>query len=368
MKYKLTPFIARCEAKVCLRDRFKTDANSILQTFRCHKADSSVNVFLYSASMEQLSKFRDTFYFAPSLKIKPGVLSRNQLLSAIKSIDFENAYLEINEFRDTAEPRVTIVELSHDDASIAETVGRFTNAQLRVSNCLLLYDVDKNKEALHQDSGHPSPNLGEGRASPVMLQCGGEGNSLDSLLASILSSSAAAHLRQDVSSADHQLPKPALSSPTAPHEPSDDSEVESPAEDSPSLPPKHPASPLLITLYIDLRAALAALLGENRATRVIRRSLSKSNGSTTSTLPHGFSEVSFGLDNPSADHLSELADEDIRSLIRSCVESADLLILNKRKAREKLAHIIADHYSRNYASFTPGEFDFLESLWTKLTK
>ena len=330
--------------------RFALDKTAVLQKFRDHKLDNSVSVSLYSAPTEQLARFQDTFRFVPSLKLKPNGLSRSQIASAVKAVKIEDAYLELDDFTNGEEPSMTILDVNHGTRTISRVFRRFTIAQLKSSNRLLLYDIDKNKAAIYQSNAHPSPVLGEGL---------GEGGvrkepeqSLDSILQSILASA----------SGCNQPPKTAFTSSADEQKitatPANDLAV----EDQSSLPMEHPASPQLIALFAELRSALIALLGRARAARSLSRALTSSSPAEASNLRQ-FVEADPDVDQPSFD-----TEENAKVLIRCCLNVPNYLILNKRKAREKLARILADCYSHDYAAFTTDELEFLESLWKKLTK
>ena len=330
--------------------RFALDVAAVLQMFRTHKADSSASVSLYKVPIEQLSKFRDTFHYTPSLKLKPDRLTRKQTVSAMEAVDFESAYLELDDFTTAAEPVINILDVNHNTTSTSTVFARFTNAQLRSSNRLLLYDIDKNRAASCQSNAHPSSVLGEGL---------GEGGvpkepeqSLDSILQSILASPATRT----------QSHKSTLPLPADRDEPRMDSSKEPVADNPPSVPATPPASPQFVALFAELRSALVALLGRARAARVLNRALASSSPQASSNLKQ------FIAADPAADQPAIEREEDAQVLISAAVDATRYLTINKRKAREKLARILADSYSQDYPKFTPEERDFLESLWKKLTK
>lgn len=330
--------------------RFALHVAAVLQMFRTHKTGSSVSVCLYEVPMEQLNKFRDTFHYTPSLKLKPDGLTNKQIVSAVEAIDFESAYIELDDFTNATEPVITVLDVNHNTSSVSTVFARFTNTQLRSSNRLLLYDIDKNKAAIYQGHAHPSPVLGEGLGEGA--SCGEPEQSLDSILQSILASPTT-HTRPHKST-------PPL--PAEGDEPKMDVPKEPVADDPPSLPPTQPASPQLIALFAELRSTLIALLGRARAARVLNRALASSSPQASSNLRQ-FIEA-----GPEADQPAIEREEDAQVLIRTTVHATQYLTINKRKAREKLARILADSYSQDYPKFTPEERDFLESLWKKLTK
>ena len=125
--------------------------------------------------------------------------------------------------------------------------------------------------------------------------------------------------------------------------------------------PAKPGSPQLIALFAELRSALIALLGRARAARSLNRALTSSLPGEASRL-RPVIEAGSSTDPPVID-----TEENAKALIRCCIDVPNHLILNKRKAREKLARILADRYSQQYAAFTPDEHEFLESLWKILT-
>ena len=328
--------------------RFALDKTAVLQIFRDHKLDNSVSVSLYSAPTEQLTRFQDTFRFVPSLKLKPNGLSRSQIASAVKAVKIGDAYLELDDFTDGQEPSITILDVNHGTRTISRVFHRFTTAQLRSSNRLLLYDIDKNKAAIYQSNAHPSPVLGEGLGEGPPAA---EPDSLDSILESILAAS-------DATSEPHQPPLP---SPPGQEELPIDSSSEL-TEEEQSMPAAKPVSPQLIALFAELRSALVAILGRARAARVLNRALASSSPAEAPNLRQ-FVEANSSTDQTVID-----TDDNAKVLIRSCIEVPNSLILNKRKAREKLARILADRYSHDYSALTLENRDFLESLWKRLTK
>ncbi|MCL5268286.1 MAG: hypothetical protein M1469_09315 [Bacteroidetes bacterium] len=330
--------------------RFALDVTAVLQMFRTHKADSSASVSLYKVPMEQLSKFRDTIRYTPSLKLKPDGMTRKQIVSAMEAVDFESAYLELDDFTNVAEPVITVLDVNHNTTSVSTVFARFTNAQLRSSNRLLLYDIDKNKAAVSQSNAHPSPVLGEGLGEGGV--CKESEHSLDSILQSILASSTT-HTRPHKST----LPLPADRD-----EPTMDSSKELVPDDPPSLPATQPASPQLIALFAELRSALVALLGRARAARVLNRALASSSPEASSDLRQ------FINADPAPDQPAIEREEDAQVLISATVDATRYLAINKRKAREKLARILADSYSHDYSGFTPDELKFLESLWKRVVR
>ncbi len=326
--------------------RFVIDAASILEKFRAHKTDVAVTVSLYLAAADQLNRFRDTFHFAPSLKLKPDALTRKQIISAAKGTQVKQGYLELNNFADPAEPRVTVLDVNRTTAPISRVLRRFTTNQLKSSNYLLLYDIDKNRSSLQCQSAEsvtPRFQRGDRGASAS--------DSLDSILESILIAPA-------TPDEPHQYP---MASPVAQEMLPIDSAPES-IEEEQSAPAVEHASPQLIALFAELRSALIALLGRTRAARSLNRALTSSSPTEASTL-RKFINANQEVDQPPLDE-----DENAKVLIRCCIDVPNSLILNKRKAREKLARILADRYSHDYAAFTPDELEFLESLWKKLTK
>ncbi len=339
--------------------RFPLDKTAVLQIFRERKLDNSVSVSLYSAPREQLARFQDTFRFVPSLKLKPNGLSRSQIASAVKAVKIEDAYLELDDFTNSEEPSITILDVNHGTRTISRVFRRFTTAQLRSSNRLLLYDIDKNKAAIYQSNAHPSLVLGE--ACPEALSFGslGEGGvrkepeqSLDSILQSILASPTT-----------HTQPhKSTLPFPADRDEPTMDVPKVPVPDDRPSLPATQPASPHLIAVFAELRSALIALLGRARAARSLNRALTSSSPAEASNL-RKFVEVDPHVDQPVCD-----TEENAKVLIQCCVVVPNYLILNRRKAREKLARILADRYSRDYDALTVEERQFLELLWKKITR
>ena len=128
------------------------------------------------------------------------------------------------------------------------------------------------------------------------------------------------------------------------------------------MPAVEPASPQLIALFAELRSALIALLGQARAARSLNHALTSSLPGEASKLRQ-VTEAGSSTDPPVI-----VTEENAKALIRCCIDVPNHLILNKRKARDKLARILADRYSRDYAAFTSDEHEFLESLWKKLTK
>ncbi len=330
--------------------RFALDVAAILLMFRTHKTDNHVWVTLYNVPMEQLAKFRDTFHYTPSLKLKPDGLTRKQIVSAMDAVDFGSAYLELDDFSSAAEPVITVLDVNHNTSSISTVFARFTNAQLRSSNRLLLYDIDKNREVLAHMQHIPSPSFGEGQGEGG--PCSDPEQSLDSILQSILASPTT-----------HTQPhKSTLPLPADRDEPTVDVPKGPVPDDGPSLPATQPASPQLVALFAELGSALIALLGRARAARVLNRALASSSPEASSNLRQ-FTEADPAADQPTID-----SEEDAQVLIRATVDATRYLTINKRKVREKLARILADSYSQHYPRFTPEETDFLESLWKKLTK
>ncbi len=323
--------------------RFVADAAAILEKFRAHKTDPACSVSLYLTSIEQLNRFRGVLHLTPSLKLKPDGLAREQILSAAKAVRVEHGYLELNSLDNPADPRVSILDINCAGKSISRVLRRFTTAQLRSSNCLLLYDIDRNQTDLVSRMSEPIPAPFQGVDSVP--------DSLDSILESIL-------LASDTASEPHQHP---LSSPAAQEELPIDSSLESTEEKQPE-PAVEPVSPQFIALSAELRSALIALLGRARAARSLNRALTSSLPGEASKL-RTVTEAGSSTDPPMID-----TEENAKALIRSCIDVPNYLILNKRKAREKFARILADRYSQHYAAFTSDEHEFLESLWKKLTK
>ncbi len=323
--------------------RFVVDAAAILQKFRAHKTDAACSVSLYLASTEQLNRFRDVLHLTPSLKLKPDGLARKQILSATKAVSVEHGYLELNSLDNPTDPRVTILEVNHAGKSTSRVLRRFTTTQLKSSNCLLLYDIDKNRVDVTSQTSEPIPPAFQAGVSVA--------DALDSILESILVDS-------DTGSGPGQQQ---LYSPAGQKELSIDSSSE-PTEEKQPEPAVEPASPQLIALFAELRSVLIALLGRARAARSLNRAL-------TSSLPGEASKLRPIIEaNPSTDQPTIDTEENAKALIQCCINVPDHLILNKKKAREKLARILADRYSQHYAASTSDQLEFLESLWKKLTK
>ena len=322
--------------------RFVLDAATILQKFRAHKNEAACSLSLYLASIEQLNRFREVLHLTPSLKLKPDSLARRQILSAAKAVNVEHGYLELNSLDNPVDPRVSVLDVNHAGKSISRVLRRFSPAQLKSANCLLLYDIDKNRvDATSQTS----------ESIPSPFQAGvSDADSLDSILESIL-------LDSETRSGSGQHP---LSLPPAQGEVSIDSSSESREETQPE-PAVEPASPQLIALFAELRSALIALLGRARAARSLNRALTSSLPGEASKL-RPVVEAGSSTDPPVID-----TEENAKALIRCCIDVPNHLVLNKRKARERLARILADRYSQHYAAFTSNELEFLESLWKKLT-
>ncbi len=328
--------------------RFALDKTAVLQIFRDHKLDNSVSVSLYSAPTEQLTRFQDTFRFVPSLKLKPNGLSRSQIASAVKAVKIEDAYLELDDFTNGEEPSITIHDVSHGARTISRVFRRFTTAQLKSSNRLLLYDIDGNRNSLSCQKLTPSPFQGNGSAEDQDTDL----NSLDSFLQSILS--ATTTLNQPLKTSPISAADIRTLTPDPPNESAD--------ADHPAAPAKSPASPQIIALFAELRSALVALLGRARAARVLNRALASSLPERASRLWR-FIAADAAHDEPAID-----TEEDVRELIRCCIDVTNYLVINKRKAREKLARILADRYSRDYDALTLEERQFLELLWKKITR
>ena len=323
--------------------RFVVDAATVLQKFRSHKTNPVVGVSLYLASIELLTKFRDTFHFAPSLKLKPDGLTRKQIIQAAKAAYVQNGYLELNDFAYPAEPRVTILDVNSPRKPISRVLRRFTTAQLKSSNCLLLYDIDKNRSYTTSHIPGPIPTPFQ-RADSVA-------DSLDSILESILATS-------DTRGEVDQRPLPL---PAGREDNSMDSSSGSTGEGKSAHTAKL-ASPQLIALFAELRSALVALLGQARAARSLNRALTSSLPDEASKL-RPVAEADLSNDQPAIDTL-----ENAEALIRCCIDVPNHLILNKRKAREKLARILANNYSQDYNAYTSEERKFSELLWRTLTK
>ena len=323
--------------------RFVVDAAAILQKFRAHKTDATCSVSLYSAPFEQLNRFRDVLHLTPSLKLKPDGLARSQILSAAKAVKVDHGYLELNSLDNPADPHVSILDVNYAGKSISRVLRRFTITQLKSSNCLLLYDIDKNRVDVTSQTSEPIPPAFQAGVSVA--------DSLDSVLESIL-------LASETASEPHQHP---LSSPAGQKELSIDSSLES-INGKQSVQNVDPASPQLIALFAELRSALIALLGRARAARSLNRALTSSLPGEASNLRRVI-EASSSTDQPAID-----TEENAKALIRCCIDVPGHLILKKKKACEKLARILADRYSQHYDAFTSDEHEFLESLWKKLTK
>ncbi len=323
--------------------RFVIDTASILEKFRAHKRNSATSVSLYLAPIEQLNRFRDVLHLTPSLKLKPDGLARKQILSATKAVRVEHGYFELNNFADPANPRVTILDVNRAAKPIFRVLRRFTTAQLKSSNYLLLYDIDKNRS----HAAGQTPGI-----IPTSIQeVDSVADSLDSVLESIL---AAPDARREA----RRYP---LASPPRQEELPVDSSSEL-AEEEPSDHAVEPASPQLIALFAELRSALVALLGRARAARSLNRVL-------TSSLPGEASRLRPVIEACSVNDQSTIdTEENAEALIRCCINAPNHLLLNKRKAREKLARILAERYCHDYSAFTPDELEFLESLWKKLIK
>ncbi|MCL4538625.1 MAG: hypothetical protein M1378_03350 [Bacteroidetes bacterium] len=320
--------------------RFALDAATILQNFRAHKADTACSISLYLASIEQLNRFRDVLHLTPSLKLRPDGLARKQILLATKAVRVQHGYLELNSLDNPADPRVSILDVNRVGKSISRVLRRFSTAQLRSSNCLLLYDIDRNQTDF---AGQTSESI-----APSFQ--GGVPDSLDSILESILvDSDTGGEPLQD-----------SLSSLVGQKEISVDSSSES-IEENQATPAVEPASPQLIALFAGLRSALVALLGRARAARSLNRALTSSFPCEASRL-RPVIEAGSSTDPPVVD-----TEENAKALIRCCIDVPNHLVLNKRKAREKLGRILADRYSQHYAAFTSDEHEFLESLWKKFT-
>ena len=320
--------------------RFVVDAAAMLQKFRAHKSDATCNVSLYMAPTEQLNRFRDVLQLTPSLKLKPDGLARQQILSAAKAVRVEHGYLELNSLDNPADPRVTILDVNHASKSISRVLRRITTAQLKSSNCILLYDIDKNQTDFAGQTSELIPPAFQAGASVA--------DSLDSILESIL-------LDSETGRGSGQHPS---SSPAVQEELQIDSSSES-IEEKQAAPAVESASPQLIALFAELRSALIALLGRARAARSLNRAL-------TSSLPGGASrlrpvtEADSSADPPVID-----TEENAKALIRCCIDVPNHLIFNKRNAREKLARIISEKYTQGYDRFKPGEVQFLDSLWKR---
>ncbi len=310
--------------------RFPLDTASVLESFRTRKGDPSVTVSLFAAGLEQLAAFSDTFTYEPSLKLKPRLMSRSQIVTLLESIQSDNSYLEVSDFTDASAPFISILRMNHRPGAVSETLSGFTNSRLRASERLLLYDIDRNRSALSCRKAAPPP-----------VASSDSSESLDSILRSILSATPAP-----------LHPKTPATSITPPPEQLAEA---TPAEGA--VPPDH-ASPVLVALFVELRSALIALLGRARAARVLRRALASSQASEPVDL-----DLLFDADPP------PLGREDAaRAVIAAIIDSPGYLALNRHKSREKLARILSDRYSRDYTSCSDDELTFLESLWKKLTK
>ncbi len=318
--------------------RFVVDTAAILQKFRTHKTDAACSVSLYLAPTEQLNRFRDVLHLTPSLKLKPDGLAWGQILSATKAVRVEHGYLELNNLDNPTDPRVSVLDVNHAGKSISRVLRRFTPAQLKSANCLLLYDIDRNQTA---SGGQTSESI-----TPPFQ--GGVPDSLDSILESIL-------LDSETGRGSGQHPS---SSPAVQEELQIDSSSES-IEEKQAAPAVESASPQLIALFAELRSALIALLGRARAARSLNRALTSSLPGEASKL-RPVAEAGSSTDPPMID-----TEENAKALIRCCIDVPNHLILNKRNAREKLARIISEKYTQGYDRFKPGEVQFLDSLWKR---
>ena len=321
--------------------RFVVGAAAMLQKFRAHKTDAACNVSLYLAPTEQLKRFRDVLHMTPSFKLKPDGLARKQILLAIKAVRAKHGYLELNTLDNPADPGVTILDVDHAGKSIPRVLRRFTTAQLKSSNCLLLYDIDRNQTA---SAGQTSESV----APPFQ---GGVSDSLDSILESILAGPNASRQAEP-----HSL---------AARPDQGDITVDFSSQSTEEKPPDHafePASPQLIALFAELRSALVVLLGRARAARSLNRALTSSLPGEASKL-RPVAEADSSTDPPVID-----TEENAKALIRCCIDVPNHLVLNKRKAREKLARILANNYSQDYNAYTSEERKFSELLWRTLTK
>ena len=323
--------------------RFVVDAAAILQKFRAHKTVPTCSVSLYLAPIEQLNRFRDVLQLTPSLKLRPDGLAREQILSATRAARVEHGYLELNGLDNPADPRVTILDVNHAGKSISRVLRRFTTAQLKSANCLMVYDIDKNRVDVTSQTSEP--------ISPAFQAGVSVADSLDSILESILVAS-------DTGSEPHQHPLP---SPAGHEELSLDSSSQSTKEEQSAHAVEH-ASPQLLALFAELHSALIALLGRARAARSLNRALTSSLPDEASKLRQVI-EADSSTDQPTID-----TEEDAKALIRCCTDVPNHLFLNRRNARENFARILADRYSQHYAAFTSDQLEFLESLWKKLTK
>ncbi len=131
--------------------RFVVNGETALKTFEAHRNDSLTLVYLFQAPEEVILRFRSTFYYEPCLKVQIGYLSKKQIITLLKSSRCRRGIVECNEFTGSA-PAIHLTEIRSE-----EELSAF-NPTLRQGR-LLLYDVDKNREIIHERYSRPPSNL-----------------------------------------------------------------------------------------------------------------------------------------------------------------------------------------------------------------
>ena len=122
--------------------RFILNSETALKTFSEHRHENTTLVYLYKAPEEIVVRFRSTFYYEPCLKVQLGSLNRSQVTKFLRSSHCRHGIIECNEFLEST-PSIQLMEIHSEDE-----LGAF-NPTLKRGR-LLLYDVDKNREIIHE--------------------------------------------------------------------------------------------------------------------------------------------------------------------------------------------------------------------------
>ncbi len=128
--------------------RFNLGINATLQTFRDHRGESGVSVSLFEAPEDMIQRFRATFYYEPCLKVQIESLTQEQILTLLRSSRCQNGILESNEFIEKT-PGIQLVDI-HQSTDLESYQPAFKHGRI------LLYDIDKNREIIHERFTRPS--------------------------------------------------------------------------------------------------------------------------------------------------------------------------------------------------------------------
>ena len=122
--------------------RFIISGDTALKTFETHRNNAPTLVYLFQAPEEAILRFRSTFYYEPCLKVQIGSLSKKQIITLLRTSRCRRGIVECNQFTGST-PEIHLTEIQSEEQLLA------FNPILKHGR-LLLYDIDKNREIIHE--------------------------------------------------------------------------------------------------------------------------------------------------------------------------------------------------------------------------